>query len=214
MKFLRALPAFLLAAILANAAEVSDLGDDLGYLRLHDIDAETYSVSPGPLVIDLRQATTTNGPGIDLLRALLTSPDVRFVLISGSTPAPVLQLLAQRTPTVLTLGGIGAANPDFKVTVSAEEDRAAYADFEQGASLTELANPPLAKPRRDEAAILQARRTPSRPAGGAPSAPPATSAPAPGADAEAAPAARPPRSDPVLQRAVQLHRGLRALKRI
>lgn len=216
MKILRIFCLLALAMLAARAAEVRDLGEGLGYLRLRDIDGEAFSVPAGPLVVDLRQATQAGSAGVDRLRGLLGTPGVRFVLVSESTAPTVVTFLQTRAPTVLTIGGIGASDTDIRVSVSAEDDRRAFAALEQGASLADLATPSLVKARRDEAAILRARRTGNRPPDGPPSptGPPAGATPPtpPAAPAEAAPAPAP--SDPVLQRAVQLHRGLRALKRL
>ena len=214
MSILRFLFTTALATLVASAAEVRDLGEGLGYLRLRDVDGEAFSVPAGPLVIDLRQATQAGSGGIDRLRGLLGLPSVRFVLISDATAPSITTFLETRAPTVLTLGGLGAPETDIRVSVSAEDDRKAFDALDQGASLTDLVTPPLVKARRDEAAILRARRAGNRPPDGPP--PPATpqtpAAPASPAAIET-PAATPP-SDPVLQRAVQLHRGLRALKRL
>lgn len=185
---------------LPAAAEVHDLGENLGYLRLRDPGAEAIPTVGGALVLDLRQAVDATAAAADRLRALLAGPGARFVLISRATAPALLALLAERPPAVFTLGAADAPDPDFTVSVSAEDDRRAYDAFDQGTPLASLASPPLAKPRRDEASILRDR---ARRGGGAP---PASAAPSPGESAAA------PAGDPVLRRAVQLHRGLRALK--
>lgn len=215
-----------LNALAAAAAEVRDLGESLGYLRLRDLDAETFAAPEGPLVIDLRQAQPAGPAGTERLRQLLSSPGVRFVLLSEATAPAVVALLDTRGPTVLTLGGTEAPATDIRVAVSAGDDRRAYEALDQGVSLADLANPLLVKTRRDEASIVRARRTGTRPAEAAPpgdgpdraapppppNAPPLTAPAAATAPATDSPA--PPPVDLVLQRAVKLHRGLQALKRL
>jgi hypothetical protein len=215
-----------LGALAAAEAEVSDLGESLGYLRLRDLDGEAFAVPEGPLVIDLRQAQLAGTAGTERLRELLAAPGIRLVLVSEATAPAVISLLDTRGPMVLTLGGTEAPPTDIRVTVSALEDRRAYDALDQGGNLADLANPLLVKTRRDEASIVRARRTGTRPAeaappgeGANPAAPPAPpNAPAPTVPAAATPAATdsptPALVDLVLQRAVKLHRGLQALKRI
>ncbi len=213
----------LFAAWVGAAAEVRDLGADLGYLRLRDVDREAFSATTRALVLDLREATSGNGAGAERLRGLLAPGAVRFVLVSARTAPAILALLEARPPSVLTIGGREAPPVDIVVSVSEADDRRAYDSLEQGANLAELANPPLVKARRDEASILRARRGSNGPPGAPPppagtTAPPAEPPASPDAPAPAAttePAAPPaPRGDAVLQRAVQLHRGLMALKRL
>ena len=215
-----------LSALAAAAAEVRDLGESLGYLRLPDLDGETFTVPEGPLVIDLRQARLAGPSGTERLRGLLASPGIRFVLVSEATAPAVVSLLDTRGPTVLTLGGTEAPPTDIRVAVSARDDRRAYEALDQGFSLAVLANPPLVKTRRDEASIVRARRNGTRPAEAAP--------PGGGNEPGGAPAGServrahrarrsrhprrrfppPPPVDLVLQRAVNLHRGLQALDRL
>ena len=212
---------FSLSALAAAAAEVRDLGESLGYLRLRDLDGEAFAVPEGPLVIDLRQAQLAGLAGTERFRGLLTAPGIRFVLVSEATAPAVISLLDTRGPMVLTLGGTEAPPTDIRVTVSAREDRRAYDALDQGVSLADLANPPLVKTRRDEASIVRARRNGTRPAdatppgeGTNPPPPPAPAGAPPGAANPAADSLAPPPVDLVLQRAVKLHRGLQALKRL
>jgi len=197
---LRPLLILALLPVLATA-EVHDLGENLGYLRLRDAATEAIPDVNGALVLDLRQAEDATTTAAERVRPLLAGPGARFVLISRTTAPALLALLAEHSPTVFTLGAAGAPDPDFTVNVSAEDDRRAYDALDQGTPLASLASPPLTKPRRDEASILQDRARRS----GAPP-PPAAAAPPPEEPAAA------PAGDPVLQRAVQLYRGLRALK--
>ena len=215
-----------LSALAAAAAEVRDLGESLGYLRLPDLDGEAFTVPEGPLVIDLRQARLAGPSGTERLRGLLASPGIRFVLVSEATAPAVVSLLDTRGPTVLTLGGTEAPPTDIRVAVSARDDRRAYEALDQGFSLAVLANPPLVKTRRDEASIVRARRNGTRPAEAAPpgeATKPVALPLSPNASEPTAPAAAatpaadlppPPPVDLVLQRAVNLHRGLQALDRL
>jgi hypothetical protein len=121
-----------------------------------------------------------------------------FVLANGETSADLRRVL--RTPHRGTgLAVIGIPGPDFEPDVAvrsrAEEERAAYAAAEKEVPLATLLADNPGKIRHDEARLAKAPRT------------------AP--EGEANPAADPPVPvDATLQRAVHLHRSLRALRRL
>lgn len=204
-----------LAALLALAtppggrAAPVDLGEGLSYLRVADATV-LPETPPGPLVLDLRRA---RGGDVSRLAALLRSGGpLRFVLLGRETAGDVRALLAHRAASVITL----AAGPDIAADIVLEaitpaDDLRAYEAHENGTDLTTLIQPPVNKARRDEASILRERANgngaaQSRGAAAASEDPPAEAAPTDPAE--------PPLVDAVLQRAVHLHRGLKALGRL
>jgi len=130
---------------------------------------------------------------------------------------------------IITLGArTPALTPDIAVSVSSEDDRHAYDAFGDGTPLDKLLNSALEKKRFDEAALVRDRANAMNPNSDlgsdddtsalspeapevAPSVSLARPAPAPVPAKKAEP---PPIIDAVLQRAVQLHRALVALKKI
>jgi hypothetical protein len=114
-----------------------------------------------------------------------TSPALRAAIAAGS--APGLILLAPRSAQLTA---------DIEVPVSPELDRKAYLALEKGATLESLLTDNPEKPRVDEA-YLEKEHIPDSEAPEIPDYKP-----------------QPPLVDPLLQRAVQVHRGLVALKRL
>jgi hypothetical protein len=112
----------------------------------------------------------------------------------------------QHIAGLLVLGLAGSDFfPDIALKTTPEAERLAYDALTDASALARLINPPITKPRNDEARLVAdylAGRT---------SEPPAAD-PAPAATAPTPPP--PPATDPVLQRAVHLHRSLLALKRL
>ena len=107
---------------------------------------------------------------------------------------------------LIVLGLAGSDfSPDIALKTTPEAERLAYDALTDASALARLINPPITKPRNDEARLVAdylAGRT---------SEPPATD-PAPASTAPTP--TPPPPTDPVLQRAVHLHRSLLALKRL
>jgi hypothetical protein len=198
-----ALATCALAAPAATAPR--DLGLGLSYYRVHELPRDfpfSAKGQAGPCVLDLRFATA-DGPSCAALTAWIrfnssarapvfvlenssTSPSLVAALPMGS---PGLVVIAPRTPKM------GA---DVAVAVSAESDKKAYDAAEKGATLDSLIHDYPEKPRLDEAYLEKEHLSDS--------------------DALDDIADRPgppmPLVDAVLQKAVQLHRGLLALKRV
>jgi len=195
-----------LAGAAPAAAPARDLGLGLSYYRLHDVPADLPAPAAargGPCVLDVRFAKSA-GAGAAALRA--------WVQAHASARAPVFVLENEGTSHELraALGGSAAAGlivlapaaeglaADITVQVSADDDRRAYELAEKGASLDSLLADNPEKPRVDEEYLEKEHLS--------------------DADAPDAAAGRPsppsPPTDPLLQRAVQLHRGLVALKKI
>jgi hypothetical protein len=196
------------------AAELTDLGSGLSYLRVHSVTGEEYVLrkavpAAGALVLDLRYATAGD-----------TSPAaLRAALADRSNSAPLFVLVGPDTPAILTpiIGatraltlGIAGTNPAPKVVVQAEAaaDRRAYDALETGTPISQLITGKIEKERFDEASLVNEFKH-----GNPEAAPPP--APDPTAPRPSATSAKPetiPPTDRVLQRAVHLHRALLALK--
>jgi len=184
------------------AAEVSDLGEGLAYLRVSTIEEAFKSLAGNSsLVLDLRQ--TSSPPemiarlGEVLGKRIPGTP--LFVLVSPDTP-PALARAWQGKGVTLGVTGCRPA-PQVPVAQSTEEDRRACAALAAGTPLTELITGKVEKDRYDEATLVQEFK-----GGNHDAKPPAATASKPGAT--------PGRlTDRVLQRAVHLHRALQALKK-
>jgi hypothetical protein len=205
----------LSAALVATGARAAplerDLGSGLVYFRAHVLPEDLPgpgSVGPHPCVLDLRYVRGGNAEGAALLGWLKRQAGVRtpvFLLANADTSGPLLAPL-NSPDSVIGLVIIGPASPGFSpdigLSVSPKDERRAYDAMEKGATIESLLNERVIKSRNDEATLARSRLSDSD--SGEPEAAPA-----------AAPAARPPPLiDAVLQRAVQLHRSLLALKRI
>lgn len=206
-------------AVGARAAEsiIADLGDGLGYCRGHEIPADLPPRPPEPraLVLDLRFATAgpTAGKLLDAWLEFRATPSTPvLVLVNGATAPELGAVLAanRARPGLLTIGrAAGPLVPDIIVAASPDADRQAYDALEHGGAPAALLAEHVDKPRADEAAIMRERANP----------PPvdeddddvADVNPPPAMDAHPAPA---PVVDLTLRRAVQVHRALRALRKL
>jgi hypothetical protein len=188
------------------ATLVRDLGQGLTLYRVHDLPADQPSPQsgrPGACVLDLRYAKSDE-PSAATLRAWIKfnvsvhSPV--FILENPQTdPALLAALPGSSQAGLLVLGPISdKIAPDIAVHVTAEEDRKAYDALEKGALVASLLSDYPDKPRVDEAYLEKEHIADSE---------------APEFPTDKAPPPL-PLTDPLLQRAVQLHRGLIALKRI
>jgi hypothetical protein len=216
----RFLPALLFSCALLpllRAAPVErDLGDGLRYFRLHELPADLpiNAAKSHPVVIDLRFTAATE-PGAVALDAWLKShatPDAPvFVLLNADTASALRPgFVAGHRPGagVITIAPASSAlTPDIALAVPPADDRRAYDAFEHGATVAALITENPDKPRHDEAELARERANP-------PDDVDDTDAIVtdPAAEKDAAPP--PPIIDALLERAVQLYRGLRALHRI
>ena len=193
----------LLAALTAAAAPVTrDLGDGLLYVRVRELPADLPAAAPVPgggCVLDLRYLAA----GRDAAAAFAAWAEFRA---SGRTP---LFLLANRDTGAelraalgrLPRGGgcivIGIAGPGFEPQLAVKSDsaaeRAAYDALEGAGSVMELLVENPGKVRLDEASLNR---------------------PSPAEEEAAPPAGAPKPVDSSLQRALHLHRSLRALRRL
>ena len=205
VRLLLAFAASALAAESRAAVSVRDLGQGLAYYRVHELPADLPSAPtgrPGPCVLDLRFAKSDD-PAASALRAWIkfnaTVHTPIFVLENGAT-SPALQaaLPAGIAGLVVLAPESAKLNPDIAVRVPEERDRRAYDALEKGAPIESLLSDYPAKPRIDEEYLEKEHLADSE-------------APEPNTDKPSPPG---PLVDALLQRAVQLHRGLLALKRI
>jgi hypothetical protein len=204
---LAAAVAALAGAAAAHAAGPPlDLGRGLSYYRVHGLPSDLPPAPagrPAPCVLDVRFARADGGG------AALLSAWVRF---NASAASPVFVLEnAQTSPAILAVfPGSGAGDvivlapaseklaPTVEVHVDPAADRRAYDAVEKGAALATLLADNPDKPRIDEAYLEKEHLSDS-------------DAP----DIETDKASPPsPLVDSMVQRAVQLHRGLVALRRI
>jgi len=208
--FLLLLAAGLAAGVRAAPLE-RDLGRGLTYLRVHALPADLAAPEAAghPFILDVRYARGGAGDAAGLLAWLRQHASPRhpvFLLANTATSAALLAPL--NSPEAVTgLVILGAAapgfDPDIAVAVSAEEEQRAYDALERGAAVDSLVNARVEKLRNDEAALAKARLTDNSDNDNEPK-----------LDERPKPVPAPQLIDPVLQRAVQLHRSLLALKRI
>jgi hypothetical protein len=208
MKSISFLVLLLVLPASAFAAEPSDLGQGLAYLRVHQLgEAIKPLAGSNALVLDLRHTTAT-AETVSAFSAALSfraEGSSLFALVGPDTPDRLVGVLNAKLVTI----GIRAAHPAPQVVVeqTAEVDRAAYAAYDTGTALDRLISGKIEKERFDEATLVHEFKSGNHDA----KPPEATPAPGPGKEAPAAPAA--PLVDRVLQRAVHLHHALLALKR-
>lgn len=198
---------FLVLAVAGRATELTDLGQGLGYLRIHSLaeaDGALHKVVPGAraLVLDLRYATGDEASAA-VAAALAARPTDAplFVLVSPATPAALAPALAG----VLTLGAPGSTpTPKVVVQTDAATDRRAYDALDAGTPLADLISGQVEKQRYDEASLVDEFNHGDR-----------DPEPPPGPDPTTQPGEKPGETkliDRVLQRAVHLHRALLALR--
>ena len=188
------------------ASEARDLGQGLAYCRVHELPADlprSVQGHPGPVVLDLRYARGDEAASAALKAwiAFNASPKAPVFVIENSGTATALKaaLSGNATTGLILLAPESAKlDVDVAVPVAAAVDRRAYEALENGASLESLLSDNPDKPRIDEAYLEREHISDSE----SPEVP---------SDKTLPPR---PLVDLLLQRAVQLHRGLLALKRL
>lgn len=220
---------FALCVSVASATETTDLGQSLSYLRVNelaDVAKAVASVVPEnrALVLDLRYATASGDSPARLAAALAArqGPAPLFILVAPGTPPALASVLGKLPPNTTTLGVKDAVPaPRIVVAQAADVDRRAHAALDSGLPLAALINGKIEKERYDEASLVKDfsngnrdPRPPSPPPAGRPNAP-APGTPADPVNPTPNPAAAekvPVLTDRVLQRAVNLHRALFAIR--
>jgi hypothetical protein len=202
-------------------AAAQPLGRNFFYVRVHTLPEDLPAAAPEPqdsIVLDLRFVSAGKEAAEAFTAWLKFQARPSFpvvVLINTHTSLALLRPLSDaRSPAgVVCIGPADPAiKPDIALNVSDEADRAAYEAFEHGVPLADLISPKLDKIRHDEATVAKERA-----AGAGDSYDGETDddflpvANQPAAVTTAAPAGP---VDAVLQRALQLHRTLLALKKI
>jgi hypothetical protein len=200
------LAATLLAQVASAATLTRDLGQGLTYYRVHEIPQDQpapVSGRPGACVLDLRFAKADE-LGASALKSWVMFNVSRhapiFILENAETDPALLAVFPSRGPAGMIVLAPASARiaPEIAVIVSPEDDRKAYDAIEKGADIQSLLSDYPDKPRVDEAYLEKEHIADSE----APDLP---------ADKPAPPR---PMIDAMLQRAVQLHRGLIALKKL
>jgi hypothetical protein len=170
-------------------------------------------VKPGPIVLDLRFALAESD-ATSALKAWLqfraTDKTPVFILINPETALALRNQFADLDqPGVIIIGRSSPElTPDIKIETSATQERAAYDALEKNTAVESLIRENSDKSRIDEASIMQSRAEQA-------DAPDDFFGPARSRSNETKSESPPPALiDRALQRAVQLHRALLALKRL
>ncbi len=198
------LPAFALVLAVGSgswlAAAPVDLGDDLVYVRGDEVAA----LSPARrAIIDLR---FTPAPAAAPAWATTASPAPKVVLLAGDSARAWAERLTNRAPRVLLLVPVHSpASGDLTIPVSPAAVAGAVAAIDGGVDVPALARPPVEKRRFDESALVRHHN------GDSSVLDEVINEARTEADADEAAAGDAPLADPMLQRAVQVIRGLRAL---
>ena len=206
-----------------KAAEPTDLGYNLSYLRVRSL-SDAATALPSTLsakhafVLDLRYTTASQESVSALQTALSAHPADAplFVLVSPATPSGIIDALMATSGGLITLGIAGSQpSPNIAIKAEAETDRLAYEAFDNGTPLAELISGKITKDRYDEATLVQEFKN-----GNSEPEPPLAPDPtkpkiAAGADktGTAVAIAAAPLKDLVLQRALNLYQALQALRR-
>lgn len=221
MKVCIAAVIFLLVPFVANAADPGrierDLGDGLTYVRARALPADLPEspTKPTALVLDLRYVHANENAAKALGAWLQFHASLRtpvYVLVNNSTATDILNFLESEAPSVgvITVGTASSRFvPDIPLKISPVTERYAYDALDHGTTLESLLTDEPGKVRHDEASIAQEHSVPPEVADDLSDG--LSDAPMP--PAAVTPPAR-PLIDSTLQRAVQLHRTLRALRRI
>ncbi len=219
------LPRFLLAlgllalsadlrAATAPAGRTEDLGQGLTYVLPAAGNAESPALlkaaTTGHAVLDLRYFTPgeRTSDWLAAIKTFVAAKRVCLVLVSPETDPALLAVITVGMPGCITIGRSSPAlNVAIAVNTPADADRKAWEAIGHGTAPEKLLNPAVDKPRYDEAVLAKEHAADLN--GDAP-------------PEEAPPPAEKPKSekktaaltDAVLARAVQIHRGLLALRRL
>jgi hypothetical protein len=213
----RIVPALFLSCFLSLAAAAPmerDLGLGLLFFRVHTLPADLptqESLRRHPCILDLRYVQGDAAAAAALAGWIKFHSSARtpVILLANSDTGPRLLAPFASPEAVVGLIIIGRAatdfTPDIPVLVDPGIERRAYQALEMGMPINSLINEKVEKQRNDEA-MLAREHLPDSALGGEP-----TDSNPPGARPEKL---APAPLDPVLQRAVQFHRTLVALRRI
>lgn len=206
-----------LLPIVASAALQTELVPNVFYLRPNSGPGEREQLAAVWRGADFTLLDLRYFAGGDTIGTILAIEEpagaTRLVLIDGTTDAEIVAVLAAGLPRVVTMGPDSPAiSPDIVVKVSPEADRQAFDAASAESALRLLIGAAPKKTRYDEAAMVRdyLHGESAKEAPGEPSSPSSESS----APATVTPStATPSPTDLVLQRAVQIAEGLRALGR-
>jgi hypothetical protein len=192
------------------AAFLRPLPGGPAYVRARDLAQLDLAATPDEAIVDLRSLGEATAEGAARLRTLLAAGSagtLRLILIDPATSGELRALVKAASGRILTLGAnLPPGAVDVAVATTVELDGRAVAALDAGRAPHELLGPRLEKVRYDESAMVRdhAKGLPI------PDAPPEPdeSKPATG------PASETTLVDHVLERALHLHRALRAIRRI
>lgn len=208
-----------LHAATTPAGRTEDLGKGLTYVRPATAGSESLAplkAATGPVVLDLRYFSAgEHAPGwLAAIKAFATPKRVCLVLVSPESDPALLAGLATGLPSCVMIGRTSPAlDIPISVDTSAETDRKAWDAIGSGTALEKLLTATLEKNRYDEAVL--AKEHAAEVNGDDP-----TADAKDGSDPDApkketkAPVKPKPLIDAVLLRAVQIDRGLLALRKI
>ncbi len=220
--FMRSIAALFLVILVSvgHAAPLTrNLGQGLTYHRIHELPGDLPTAEASrrqPCVLDLRYVSGRAEEAAALVAWLKFHATTRapvFVLANAQTSAALISVIMPRGAgaSVVVLGAATAEfTPDIALKISAEDERRAYDALEHGAMANALITENPDKPRNDEAKLAKDRQPEPTPTAGEDPAAAVDLA----ANAPAKPKPPAPVVDVVLQRAVQLHRALLALKKL
>lgn len=204
----------------ASAAPLTrDLGLGLTYHRAAALPADLPTTEAGrkqPCVLDLRyaQGDATAGAALQAWLKFRAAPRTPvLLLVNAETAAPLLAAVGPQLAAagVVTIGsGSSGPTPDLTVKTVPADERRAYDALAAGSPVELLLNDAPEKTRNDEARLAQDHH-------GAPPDPGSVSDDALDdlkPTVEKGPPKPAPLIDAALQRAVQLHRSLKALKKV
>jgi hypothetical protein len=225
--WLLALSLMPFASCLAVPAAPVDLGRGLTYARLQQLPDDgvmlaTVWKAPA-LIIDLRHPVGATEQAIPADLPVRPRTALLFILVGPDTPTGLLAAFRDHASALITIGlAAPGLTPDIAISQTPEADRRAYDVLATGASAESLISENSTKHRFDEAALARERENgvaeseePETNGADQNTAPPAATPPPAPAGVHPTPAApEKPLKDLVLQRAVQLHRTLLALRRL
>jgi hypothetical protein len=198
-----------------------DLGEGLVYFRTHTLPADLPppGAKTGPMVLDLRftKSEESGDKALDAWLKFRATASTPVIVLINSETAPDLRLVAAHHKSTAGIVMLGESSTeltaDIPLAKAGEPERVAYAALENGATLESLIVENAGKPRIDEATIMHDR---ANPPSEFTSADPLELNDGPAVKPDASPAVLPsaPVIDFSLQRAVQIHRALLALKRL
>lgn len=192
----------------------ADLGEGLGYVRIMRVPEDLPSTRQGTpernaLVLDLRDAATDQSQTRTLLAYVKSQVKAErpslILLNDGTTPMLREMLMETAWPALITLAPARVKfHPDITVDTSVEEDRSASLALAEGINPAELIQTKQTKDRWDESSLTKDHQDGGSGVGPQPPEPK-------GKLDEMQTKAFTPK-DQVLARAVQIHRGMIALR--